>query len=854
MTFCSDFDVVYLGESSGNSLDYEMASFKSTSLCGSEVSSQFFDRTATVGGIVAVDRKYYGLTVAHVCIGDAFPPETDLTTGRVEFYDEDDEVFCDDDDEKYDSPVESPGRIVGRASIPSTARPTPPRRTKEEKYYELMPAPPPPAPLGLVSSTLLRLRRERRERSSVSYNLDQDDVRYQLETATSGRPRRQSYYRQSTSIKSSGGYEDKIREASMPQKDGDDVIQVTPYITIAEGETLQVELPMGGIVLVNTSGQLRPARVEWVSSSHPLKEAKAELFDACDWALLEIDKPLVSVNEISFHKNSKPEFLFLSSPKKPISSNTKLLVIIRRGYLKGFSSGSTTSLNFGTSQTYQNFETIQLDENLEFGDSGSWVIDAETGSLYGIIIARSSFLMEEQVALPSLDQSLAIAAENGTLDLVQRLVKLGARIEAVDWQGNTALEIACGKGRKDIVLELLDHWNKYDPGPITSAATFGQLEIVNILLAIEPPLSSCYKALEKASEGRHVAVVKRLLGQLQSSNAGPLHAGVEPIQRANTISDLPPSFPIHKYSSGYYLFSLSRALDKASARGHQDIVQLLLETLDDPDADLEGSLIVASRYGRDQVVKQLLSASSRTHPVIELDLALRLTYSAIIRIDKGNFSGNKAVIQLLENVRGQLNGRHFSFSAVLERLLHSSPDRSAVEIITYLRELGADMDISCSRTESTILHKVFGYDPTLARLMMEKRADSWCESLHKGVEISDNTFVKFLISQGVDVNLPRDGRTILDTAIKKQNFSMVKYLSEHNAVTLKTSPDLEEIVRQMAAFWTEKGSSSSSSARSSSLLQHQSSTTVQNQTIKQKTYQPLRRPYDSGALPTKKGN
>ncbi|RFU31090.1 hypothetical protein B7463_g5246, partial [Scytalidium lignicola] len=179
-----------------------------------------------------------------------------------DYDDEDDE---DDDNEEYDSPVESPKRIVRRASIrPSSARPAPPRKTKEEKDYELMPPPPPPSllpkpilrrpsvdipgsypsespraspvprasparrssPAPRESRTIYREepsrpRRQRPKRSSVSYNLDRDDVRYQLETATSkpGRPRRQSYYGQSASTESSGGYEDKIREASMYQED-----------------------------------------------------------------------------------------------------------------------------------------------------------------------------------------------------------------------------------------------------------------------------------------------------------------------------------------------------------------------------------------------------------------------------------------------------------------------------------------------------------------------------------------------------------------------------------------------------------------------------------------------------------
>lgn len=165
-------------------------------------------------------------------------------------------------EEEYDSPVENPRQAVRRASMrPSSIRPPPPRKTKEQEDYELMPPPPRPKPIlrrksvhsvdmpGSFPSESPRAspiprtspvrraspppresrsayreesihpRRQRPKRSSVSYNLDREEARYQLQPAISGRPRRQSYYGQSASTESSGGYEDKVRQASMYQDD-----------------------------------------------------------------------------------------------------------------------------------------------------------------------------------------------------------------------------------------------------------------------------------------------------------------------------------------------------------------------------------------------------------------------------------------------------------------------------------------------------------------------------------------------------------------------------------------------------------------------------------------------------------
>ncbi|KAH8805557.1 hypothetical protein F5884DRAFT_755125 [Xylogone sp. PMI_703] len=181
--------------------------------------------------------------------------------------DEDDDRYDDEDDDESDSAeeIERHRRTVRRSSLrPSSARPAPLpaapslRKTKEEKDYELMPPPPKPKPIlrrqsidipgsfpsespraspvprtspvrrsspppresrTVYREETMRPQRQRPKRSSVSYNLDRDDGRYQIQTAVSGRPRRQSYYGQSASTDSSAGYEDKIRQASIYQED-----------------------------------------------------------------------------------------------------------------------------------------------------------------------------------------------------------------------------------------------------------------------------------------------------------------------------------------------------------------------------------------------------------------------------------------------------------------------------------------------------------------------------------------------------------------------------------------------------------------------------------------------------------
>jgi hypothetical protein len=87
LTFIASFDVLYdklyvfttqLGRSS----------LHSPSFCGAKVCSKDLDRSATLGGILTVDHKLHGLTVAHVCTGNKFPKALENIKFRYQFYDD----------------------------------------------------------------------------------------------------------------------------------------------------------------------------------------------------------------------------------------------------------------------------------------------------------------------------------------------------------------------------------------------------------------------------------------------------------------------------------------------------------------------------------------------------------------------------------------------------------------------------------------------------------------------------------------------------------------------------------------------------------------------------------------------
>ena len=85
--------------------------------------------------------------------------------------------------------------------------------------------------------------------------------------------------------------------------------------------------------------------------------------------------------------------------------------------------------------------------NLESGDSGAWVIDATTGDIYGVLVARSAMMQEgyvipacdiiddirrstkaRELRVPTMNDVLCLASRYGNLDLVKSLIAVGVVI------------------------------------------------------------------------------------------------------------------------------------------------------------------------------------------------------------------------------------------------------------------------------------------------------------------------------------------------------------------------------------------------------------------------------------------
>ncbi|GKT98175.1 hypothetical protein FLAG1_05364 [Fusarium langsethiae] len=109
-----------------------------------------------------------------------------------------------------------------------------------------------------------------------------------------------------------------------------------------------------------------------------------------DYALIEVTKLIhctankIASSSLSANSEAKIQRVVTDGPK-----DVKILSPTSRGTLTGVMSGTPLYARLPNSSLYQDVYNVLLDSRLEPGDCGSWIIDAESGDLYGHIVAGS---------------------------------------------------------------------------------------------------------------------------------------------------------------------------------------------------------------------------------------------------------------------------------------------------------------------------------------------------------------------------------------------------------------------------------------------------------------------------------
>jgi peptide-N4-(N-acetyl-beta-glucosaminyl)asparagine amidase len=109
-----------------------------------------------------------------------------------------------------------------------------------------------------------------------------------------------------------------------------------------------------------------------------------------DYALIEVADPIHRfANEITRSSGKgdnrvKVQRVAMKGPK-----DARILSATSRGTITGTMSGTSLYVRIPRSSLFQEVFNVHFDARLDVGDCGSWVIDAESGDLYGHIVAGS---------------------------------------------------------------------------------------------------------------------------------------------------------------------------------------------------------------------------------------------------------------------------------------------------------------------------------------------------------------------------------------------------------------------------------------------------------------------------------
>uniref|UniRef100_A0A4W4GC82 KAP NTPase domain-containing protein n=1 Tax=Electrophorus electricus TaxID=8005 RepID=A0A4W4GC82_ELEEL len=346
---------------------------------------------------------------------------------------------------------------------------------------------------------------------------------------------------------------------------------------------------------------------------------------------------------------------------------------------------------------------------------------------------------------------LMVAAEQGSLEIVQELVKRGANVNLDDVDCWTALISSAKEGHVEVVKELLANnanLEHKDMGGWTAlmwAAYKGRAEVARLLLekGANPSITgqySVYPIIWAAGRG-HAEIVKLLLQHGAKVNC----------------SD--------KYGT--------TALIWAARRGHYDCVLHLLENganVDQEGANSMTALIVAVRGGYSRVVKELLKRNPNVN-MTDKDGNTALMIAAM--------EGHAEVVQDLLDADAYVNIPDRSGDTVLIAAVRGGH----VEIVRALLHKYADIDVRGQDSKTALYWAVEKGNSIMVRDILQCNPDTEActkegeTPLIKATKMRNMEIVELLLDKGAKVSaVDRKGDTALHIAIRGRSRKLAELL------------------------------------------------------------------------------
>ncbi|CAM4644457.1 unnamed protein product [Leuciscus chuanchicus] len=347
--------------------------------------------------------------------------------------------------------------------------------------------------------------------------------------------------------------------------------------------------------------------------------------------------------------------------------------------------------------------------------------------------------------------ALMVASEQGSLEIVQELIRRGANVNLDDIDCWTALISAAKEGHTGVVKELLEnnanveHRDMGGWSALMWAAYKGRVEVAHLLLekGANPNITgqySVYPIIWAAGRG-HAEIVQLLLQHGAKVNC----------------SD--------KYGTTPLIW--------AARKGHYDCVMHLLENganVDQEGANSMTALIVAVRGGFTEVVKELLKRNPNMN-MTDKDGNTALMISAI--------EGYTEIVQDLLDAGTYVNIPDRSGDTVLIGAVRGGH----VEIVRALLNKYADIDVKGQDGKTALYWAVEKGNATMVRDILQCNPDTEAYTkdaetpLIKATKMRNMEIVELLLDKGAKVSaVDKKGDTALHIAIRGRSRKLAELL------------------------------------------------------------------------------
>lgn len=234
------------------------------------------------------------------------------------------------------------------------------------------------------------------------------------------------------------------------------------------------------------------------NSLHITAKSRLSSAEGLDWALCELgDWGKYALNGVYL----RPELQSAEMPEHLLFRNFKttpplgkILVATRRGAVPGIGTGSDCSIKLARDDRYRHVWSVELEESLSSGDSGSWVVDATTGDVYGMIVAGSTGLREEYV-IPAMDigQDICRVMRADTVRLPSFQDVMTAHTEERSARPNLALTDDSMDWESDDSDEALDETALGKDEEVSSVVDIAPLTTSTVLMSIAILTNLCFQ-------------------------------------------------------------------------------------------------------------------------------------------------------------------------------------------------------------------------------------------------------------------------------------------------------------------------------------------------------------------------